>query len=203
MQCGTVELFFWKNHGLNLFFTFFSCFLNSGCPNHFFVICRKFVQTKTNLMIQISIPVKKHVKKYLIKKYGEIHTISKKTFLGLLLLELISTEADTSDIDFNGFDRYKIDIPELYFNTKGYTINRNKLKFLGVCLERLFFEDFYAFVDVELAKGKTNAWQSVELFLNMNDINENEMKLGSMYRNYQRHCGEKIKEKKLNAVLHS
>ncbi|KIQ22654.1 hypothetical protein RT99_05990 [Flavobacterium sp. MEB061] len=154
-------------------------------------------------MIQISIPVKKHVKKYLIKKYGEIHTISKKTFLGLLLLELISTEADTSDIDFNGFDRYIIDIPELYFNTKGYVINRNKLKFLGVCLERLFFEDFHAFVDVELAKGKSNAWQSVELFLNLNNINENEMKLGSMYRNYQRHCGEKIKEKKINVIVYS
>jgi hypothetical protein len=154
-------------------------------------------------MIQISIPVKKHVKKYLIKKYGEIHTISKNTFLGLLLLELISTEADTSDIDFNGYDRYKMDIPELYFNVKGYKINRKKLKFLGVCLERLFFEDFHAFVDVELSKGKTNAWQSVKLFLFLNNITENEMQLASMYRNYQRHCNEKIKLKKLNAVVHS
>jgi hypothetical protein len=154
-------------------------------------------------MIQISIPVKKHVKKYLIKKYGEIHTISKKTFLGLLLLELISDEADTSDIDFNGFDKYKMDIPELYFNTKGFKINRNKLKFLGVCLEKLFFEDFHSFVDVELAKGKSNAWQSVKLFLFLYNINENEMKLESMYRNYQRHCEEKIKLKKLNVVVYS
>ncbi|PIF33006.1 hypothetical protein CLU81_3576 [Flavobacterium sp. 9] len=154
-------------------------------------------------MIQISIPVKKPVKKYLTKKYGEIHTISKKTFLGLLLLELISNKADTSDIDFKGFDKYKMDIPELYFNTKGFSVSRNKLKFLGVCLERLFFEDFHNFVDVELAKGKTNAWQSVKLFLLLYDINENEMKLESMYRNYQRHCEEKIKVKKLNVVVYS
>ncbi len=154
-------------------------------------------------MIQISIPVKKHVKKYLIKKYGEVHTISKKTFLGLLLLELINKDADTSDIDFNGFDRYQMDIPELYFNTKGYSISRKKLKFLGVCLERLFFEDFHNFVDVELAKGKSNAWQSVKLFLFLYDIDENEMKLESMYRNYQRYCEEKIKDKKLNAVVYS
>lgn len=154
-------------------------------------------------MIQISIPVKKHVKKYLIKKYGEIHTISKKTFLGLLLLELISNEADTSDIDFKDHDKYKMDIPELYFNTKGFSINRKKLKFLGVCLERLFFEDFYSFVDVELAKGKANAWQSVKLFLFLYKIDENDMKLESMYRNYQRHCGEKITEKKLNTIVRS
>lgn len=153
-------------------------------------------------MILISIPVKKPVKKYLIKKYGEIHTISKKTFLGLLLLELISNEADTSDIDFKTHDRYKMMIPELYFNTKGFSVNRKKLKFLGVCLERLFFEDFYSFVDVELAKGKTNAWQSVKLFLFLNNITENEMQLASMYRNYQRHCDEKIKEKKLNVIVY-
>lgn len=153
-------------------------------------------------MIQISIPVKKPVKKYLIKKYGEVHTISKKTFIGLLLLELISNEADTSDIDFKSHDQYKMVLPELYFNTKGFSINRKKLKFLGVCLERLFFEDFYSFVDVELAKGKTNAWQSVKLFLFLNNITENEMQLASMYRNYQRHCGEKITEKKLNTIVY-
>jgi hypothetical protein len=54
-----------------------------------------------------------------------------------------------------------------------------------------------------LAKGKTNAWQSVKLFLFLYDINENEMKLESMYRNYQRHCEEKIKERKLNVVAYS
>ncbi|WP_289659484.1 hypothetical protein [Flavobacterium panacagri] len=154
-------------------------------------------------MIQIYIPVKKHVKKYLIKKYGQNHTISKKSFLGLLLLDLINKDADTSDIDFNGMEKYSLDLPEMYFNTKGYEISRKKLKFLGVCLERLFFEDFYLFVDVELAKGNNNAWQSVKLFLAMNDINENEIKLESMYRNYQRHCKENIKDKKSNTVVYS
>jgi len=153
-------------------------------------------------MVQIYIPVKKHVKKYLIKKYGEVHTISKNTFIGLLLLELIDKDADTSDIDFKGHDRYIMDVPELYFNTKGYSIKRNKLKFLGVCLEKLFYEDFHNFVDVEISKGRMNAWQSVKLFLYLNNINENEIKLESMYRNYQRHSGEKIKEKKLNVVAY-
>lgn len=154
-------------------------------------------------MIKIYIPVKKPVKKYLIRKYGEIHTISKKSFLGLLLLDLISKDADTSDIDFKGLEKYCIDLPEMYFNTKGYNINRKKVRFLGVCLERLFFEDFYSFVDVELAKGTNNAWKSVKLFLDLYDINENEIKLESMYRNYQRHCDEKIKLKKSISIAYS
>jgi len=152
-------------------------------------------------MISISIPVKKHVKKYLIKKYGAVHTVTKKTFLGLLLLELINDKVDASDRQFLDLDQYELNIPEFYFNKKGFQIDRNKARFLGLCLEKLFFEDFYNFIDVELAKGKANAFQSVKLFMHLHSISENDMKLESMYRNYQRHCGENIKSKKVIIVL--
>jgi hypothetical protein len=152
-------------------------------------------------MISVSIPVKAHVKKYLIKKYGTVHTISKKTFLGLLLLELINDKVMPSDRSFVDFDRYELNIPDFYFAKKGFHIDRHKARFLGTCLEKLFFEDFYSFVDVELAKGKTNAMKSVKLFLLIYDISENEMKLESMYRNFQRYSGEQIKLKKASTIV--
>lgn len=152
-------------------------------------------------MITIAIPVKKHVKKYLITKYGAVHTVSKKTFLGLLLLELINTKVEAPERLFLDFEKYELTIPEFYFNKKGFSIDKNKSKYLGVCLEKLFFEDFYNFVDVELAKGKGNAYQSVKLFLLIHQISENDLKLESMYRNYQRHCGENITEKKKLTVV--
>jgi hypothetical protein len=151
-------------------------------------------------MINISIPVKKHVKKYLIKKYGEVHKVTKKTFLGLLLLELINDKVEESDRQFVDCDKYLLTIPEFYFNKKGFSIDKNKARFLGTCLEKLFFEDFYSFVDLELAKGGTNAWKSVKLFLFIYNIDENEMRLESMYRNYQRFSKEKITEKKLHKI---
>lgn len=147
-------------------------------------------------MISISIPVKKHVKKYLIKKYGEVHTVTKKTFLGLLLLELINDKVEPSDRQFVNFEKYELNIPEFYFNKKGFNIDKNKARFLGNCLEKLFLEDFHTFIDLELIKGKTNAMKSIKLFLLFYNISENDLKLESLYRNYQRHCGENIKAKK-------
>lgn len=151
-------------------------------------------------MISVSIPVKKHVKKYLVKKYGTVHAVSKKTFLGLQVLSMINDEVEESDRSFLGFDKYELDIPELYFNLKGCNINKHKRRFIGTCLEKLFFEDFYSFVDLELFKGKTTAMASIKLFLLVYDISENDLKLESMYRNYQRYSKEKITEKKLNTI---
>lgn len=152
--------------------------------------------TQNIFMIQIDIPVKKHVNKYLIRRYGAVHTISKKSFVGLLVLELVNNEVKKVNYDIIHCDKYTLLLPDFYFNTKGFTLDKNKEKFLGVCLERMFFEDFYHFVDVELAKGNLNAYKAVNLFLKLFNIHEDDVKLESMYRNYQRFCGEKIKVKK-------
>lgn len=147
-------------------------------------------------MISISIPVKKHVKKYLCKKYGDEHRVSRKTFIGLLLLELINKKIEKPSQKFECSDRYNMIIPEYYFNTKGFVIGYNKAKFLGMCLEKLFYEDFHSFVDMELKKEKTNAYKAVVLFCRLYLIEEDDIKIESMYRNFQRYSSEKIKEKK-------
>jgi hypothetical protein len=151
-------------------------------------------------MIVISIPVKLHVKKYLIHRYGVVHQVSKKTFIGLFLLQLLEKKIEKPEKEAGKGSFYEIEVPEFYFNAKGYSIDRNKLKFLSVCLERLFFEDFYSFVDNELCKGDLNAKKAIRLFFSIYDISENELNQDSMYRNYQRYCGEKIKHKKQNKV---
>jgi len=147
-------------------------------------------------MIEVSIPVRSHVKKYLEKRYGAVHTVSKKSFIGILVLELLHKKVAKIDKSINTKSFYSFMIPEYYFNTKGFQLNPVKAKFLGNCLEKLFFEDFYSFVDTELLKGGLKAIQAVRLFLNLYEITEEEAKLESMYRNYQRHCNDKIKEKK-------
>ena len=147
-------------------------------------------------MIVISIPVKLHVKKYLIKRYGSVHQVSKKTFIGLFLLQLLEKKIEKPEKEVENSIFYEIEVPEYYFNTKGYSIDTNKLKLLGICLEKLFIEDFYSFIDTELAKGDMNAKKAIRLFFGIYDITENELNADSMYRNYQRFCGENIKQKK-------
>ena len=151
-------------------------------------------------MIVISIPVKCHVKKYLQKRYGTVHQVSKKTFIGLFLLQLLEKKIEKPEKEAGKGSYYEIEVPEYYFNKNGFSIDPNKLKFLSVCLERLFVEDFNVFVDNELAKGDMSARKAIRLFFSIYGISENELNLDSCYRNYQRYCGENIKNKKQNIV---
>lgn len=147
-------------------------------------------------MIVIQIPVKIHVKKYLQKRYGAVHQVSKKTFIGLFLLQLLEKKVEKPNKDTQNIIFYDIEIPEFYFNTKGFYVDEKKLKYLGVCLDRLFVEDFYSFVDNELIKPNSNAMKAIKLFYSIYNLSEQDVKLESMYRNYQRYCGENIKNKK-------
>lgn len=151
-------------------------------------------------MVVISIPVKSHVKKYLVKRYGSVHQVTKKSFIGLFLLEMLQRKVEPPMREVKKETNYDIHVPEFYFNKKGYHVDHVKLKFLSVCLERLFFEDFYHFVDNEMLKEKPNARESIKFFLSVYEIQEDELKLESMYRNYQRYCGENIKAKKQSLV---
>lgn len=151
-------------------------------------------------MIVISIPVKPHVKKYLIKRYGTTHQVSKKTFIGLFLLQLLEKKIEKQEKDIPNNFTYEIEVPEYYFNTKGYSVDTKKLKFLGICLEKLFVEDCNSFIDNELLKGDSNAKKAIKLFFCIYGIDENDLNLDSVYRNYQRYSGEKIKDKKKNRV---
>lgn len=152
-------------------------------------------------MIVISIPVKTHVKKYLQKRYGTVHTITKKSFIGLFLLNILEKKIEKPTLDHVTNDKYELTIPESYFSTKGFTIPQSKLKFISICLERLFLEDFYNAIDIDMQKANPNAMQSIKFFLKYYNISENELKLESMYRNYQRYSDEKITEKKKKNTL--
>lgn len=149
-------------------------------------------------MIKISIPVKPFVKKYLIKRYGTACRISRKSFFGLFLSEMLVKKVEKS----NPFDseQFDVEIPEYYLNTDGYTIDSGKLRTIGLALERMFFDDFYHFVDLRLQEGTfTKASKAIETFLKLYEITEDELRKDSMYRNYQRYCGESIKSKKIVA----
>lgn len=148
-------------------------------------------------MVVISIPVKSYVKKFLVKRYGYTHQISKNSFIGLFLLELLQRKVEPPFREISKESTYDIHVPEFYFNEKGYHVDHIKLKFLSICLEKLFFEDFYQDIDKELLKPNPNAMQSIRFFLSVYDITEDELKLASLYKKYQRYCDNKITSKKV------
>lgn len=148
------------------------------------------------MFISFEIAVKPHVKKFLNTKYGPEAIISKKTRMGLILMELLDSKIDRSGVDITGcFEKYTIKVSQRCFNIKGFNVSFNKKKFLAVYLEKQFTEELRSYVDMQLSMGVT-AMQAMRIFLKYYAISENEIKLDSIYRSYQRYSGEKIKEKK-------
>lgn len=147
--------------------------------------------------VTISIPVKHHVKKYVVNRYGLEHQVSRKSAIGLLIIEMLDMSVEKpSIITIDQKYNYPIIISDKTFNTKGFSMKCNKRKLIGICFEKLFLEDLRGFVDVQMAIGKSTAMESIRVFLEFHKITENDIKLDSVYRSYQRYCKESISSKK-------
>lgn len=152
------------------------------------------------MCVSFQIAVKPYVKKFLNVKYGAEAVVSKKTRIGIILIELLDSKIDRSGIELTGCsEKYTINVSERYFNTKGFNVSFNKKKFLAVYLEKQFIEELRSYVDVQLAVG-VPAMRAMRVFLKYYAISENEIKLDSIYRNYQRYSDENILKKRNNSI---
>lgn len=147
--------------------------------------------------ISISIPVKPHVKKYISLRYGTEHTLTKKSLLGILIFNILDKKTKKPDRGFLDYkEKYVIQISRQYFYESGFSITLKKRRFLAICLEKLFIEDFYSYVDIAVSKMNYTAVEAMRVFFAQYEISEDEVKFYSMYRQYQRHCENGIKAKK-------
>lgn len=151
------------------------------------------------MVVEVSIPVKGYVKKYLIKRYGDRHTVSRTSFLGKLILVSLSKHFTRQDI-CTGKElkySYKLGLTEKYFKLKGRGLTRNKRFFLAECFEDVLREDLRQHLDqVSLNGGKV--LPELKAWLKHYDITEEDIKFESLYKDYQRYCWRREKEEKLH-----
>jgi len=145
----------------------------------------------------MTIPVPTYIKKFLTQKYGESLFISKKTTLGIHLLELLEKEFDPKAISpVLGDDIYIINLSEYYRNTKGVVINPMRANDIANYLDRLFREQLFDFMKI---------WKSlhgqelpaIRVFLNYHGITEDDLKYDSIYRDYKRYKKKEERTKNL------
>lgn len=150
-------------------------------------------------MISISIPVERHVHKFLVKRYGETHIATQTTFLGMGVLQALTEEHErpylAPDKKMAYSAKYNVAIPDRYFNSHGHTVSCNNLQHLGIAMGKYFIETMYHHLDMQVAKNK-KAQTEMKLFLEFHNITEDDAKLESLYRAYQRHCKGPIRNKK-------
>lgn len=153
---------------------------------------------KTPTFISIKIPVKPHIKRYISVRYGIEHTLTKKSLLGILIFNILDKKTEKPDQSFSDYtEKYIIQISQQYFYESGFQISLRKRRFLAICLEKLFIEDFCAYIDIAVSKMNITAAESMRIFLDQYGITENEVKFESLYKQYQRHSNFSIKAKKI------
>ena len=138
-------------------------------------------------MITVNIPCKKHVKKYLILKYGSVHKFSKTSLIGTLIFHVLDKRCPKTDHSLKNYDeKYSISITERYYNTKGFDLGYKKRRYLALCFEKIFWEDLIQFIDISKKQSNIKALTAMRLFLNHYGINETDVNYESLYRHYQR-----------------
>jgi hypothetical protein len=151
-------------------------------------------------MISISIPVEPHVKRFLSKRYGAEHIATKVSFLGAQVLQALKKEYERPHLPPEKkavySAEYKVLIPERYSNTNGHTVSLNNLLHLADAMDRFFTEAMFDHIDMQVQLGG-KAMEVLRQFLAFYHISEDDVKLESLYKAYQRHCQMRIKSKKI------
>lgn len=148
----------------------------------------------------LEIPVPRYIKKYLDKKYGSDLNVSRKSFMGLFLLRLLS-EKHIEDFETKKIKTdctYIIMIGTYYLEKIDFPLDKRKTNSFVYSMEQLFREDLFSHVDVSIKSNlfyytikerllKHKATDAIKQFLTFYNIFEDDLALESIYRAYKRH----------------
>lgn len=91
--------------------------------------------------------------------------------------------------------KYTVLVPEFYYNTYGHNITKSTLQHLAIQSKHLFEEAMLEHLEIEVLKGK-KVMTTLRVWLRTFNITEDDAKLESLYKTWQRH----IKKKKVDEV---
>lgn len=146
-------------------------------------------------MIRIEIPVEPHVQKYLTARYGPTYTAGRTSLIGVEVLNSLTRKYEKPEKSIPWKFYYPVYITERYMNHNGHTISRNNLQHLGIVLGLLFSEDLKRHLDLKLRDG-AKALPELKAWLQLHNITEDDVKVETLYKTYQRHCKMSITSKK-------
>jgi hypothetical protein len=139
------------------------------------------------IMISVYIPVKQYIKKYLHTRYGEKHTLSKRSLFGILLFHILDKKCPKPDYNYKDYpEKYEIMISEYYFKSNGFNIGHKKKLYLALCFEKIFYEDLMLFIDIVSTDLKVKPIAAIRMFLKKYGITDLDVDFDTIYRQYQR-----------------
>lgn len=149
-------------------------------------------------LITLNLPLKTYLKKYLIHKYGPTHCVTRRSWLGRYLVDLLDKNYRKNTGDIKGEDVYPISIPSSIVKEVGFDISPAKLKNLSDMIAKVFLNDLYSYIEVSTGSNlkfynethdsinKQNTLRAIAQFLKFHNIEEDEISADSLYRAFYR-----------------
>ena len=149
-----------------------------------------------NPAIIINLPMKSYLKKFLTKKYGTHHKVSRNSLLGIHLIELLDKQFKRENVKIKEKESFPFHFEKTVVEKMGFNISAAKMQKFEVFLHKLFRSSLDDYITTTINsdlviknyKGeyKQDVLNAMKQFLACYDINEDDLKLNSLYRDYNR-----------------
>jgi hypothetical protein len=149
-----------------------------------------------NSTIIINLPMKSFLKKFLTKKYGSHHKVSRNSLLGIHLIELLDKQYKRDHVKIKETDSFPFHFEKTVVEKMGFNISSGKMQKFEVFLHKLFRSSLDDYITTSINSDlviKTNkslykqdVLNAMKQFLACYEINEDDLKLNSLYRDYSR-----------------
>jgi hypothetical protein len=149
-------------------------------------------------MVTLSIPIDNYLRKYLTKKYGNHHVVSRDSWLGRYFIENLDRQYKRKNVSLKKNETYKFVVPYYVIKEVGLDLPTAKMKSLAEMIEKIFLNDLYSYIEVSMGNNLTfineksrnlnqqNAYKATCQFLGFYDISEQDLNTDSVYKRFYR-----------------
>lgn len=145
---------------------------------------------KLAMYTSIYFPVKPHVFKYLVYRFGESFTYANNSTLAPIIKSTICTTTKSNTKIFISDFKYQVNLTEYYFNKFNVVFSRAKLYDFNLDVDRLFREELFQFMILSKNIYNHSYKSTLKDFLEKLNITENDIKLETLLKDFTRKSAE-------------
>lgn len=146
----------------------------------------------------VNLPLAPYLIKYLKKKYGDSYYVSRTTWLGAYVIDILDKEFRPSRATIKPTTFYPITVPFSVIRDVGFSMTLVKFIRLEVVINQVFLNDLYTYIEVSKDKElkvinpkynsliQQNIKTAISQFLDYYNISEDEKSEDNVYRQYNR-----------------
>lgn len=148
--------------------------------------------------VTLNIPLKNYLTKYLNQKYGNMHCVTRSSWLGSYIIEILTKQYRKQKAAVNSQAFYTIEIPVTIMKETGFDISTEKMRRMEIMIEKVFRNDLESYIEVSIgcdlkhfnhdfqSLNKQNVTKAIEQFLSFYKISEDELSADTLYRDFFR-----------------